>query len=84
MPRHALIDRFTLEAALVGLEHQKSQLDTLATEVRRMLRATDAKGTATAAPKPRKKRRRMSAAARKRISEATRKRWAEYRKQQPA
>jgi hypothetical protein len=81
MPKQTALDHAILEAALVGLQHQKSEIDTKVAEIRRMLRSQPADGTASSstvrpvAPK----RRRMSAAARKRIGEATRKRWAAYR-----
>ena len=78
-----MTDRSILEAALVGLHHQLVQIEDKISELRRRIRAAVKKGppllpSLSASPK----RRRMSAAARKRIGDATRKRWAEYRKMQ--
>jgi hypothetical protein len=84
MPRPALIDQSILEAALVGLQAQRDTLDAKIAAVRSQLRtARKDQG----APTPQvvegpKRRRRMSAAGRKRIADATRKRWATYRAQQ--
>ena len=67
-----------LAAAIEGFEAQKRRIDDQIAEVRQMLDGgrTDSAG----APEPPKgKRRKMSAAARKRISDAQRKRWAESR-----
>ena len=70
-----------LNAALEGLELQKARLEAQIAEVRTRLRQPRAASSsssvaATAAKKPRS----MSAAARKRISEAQKKRWAAYHK----
>jgi len=74
-------DRTILEAALLGLEAQKQQLDQKTAEIRQLL-SGDHSGlpqtTAEAAPR---KRRKMSAAAKKRIAEAQRKRWEAFHKQ---
>ncbi len=72
-----------LEAALEGLELQKSRIEEQIREVRALLGRRGAGGARTAqadvaAPAPR--RRRLSAAARKRIAAAQKRRWAEYRK----
>jgi hypothetical protein len=75
-----------LEAALEGLQLQRSRIDEQIAEVRRLLgqRAAPARSGATAhsggfrAPRAR---RALSAAARKRIAAAQKRRWAEYRKQ---
>ena len=71
----------------MGLEHQKSEIEAKVNEIRRRLRgmspAKAAPAAATAAPKAKTKRV-LSAAARKRIAEATKKRWAEYRAKKAA
>jgi hypothetical protein len=75
--------QFTTEiitAAILGFESQKQQIDTRITELRQMLSGGPAESAA--APEPTKrKRRKMSAAARSRIAEAQRKRWAASRVQ---
>ena len=63
-----------INAAIEGFESQKRRLDAQIAELRQMLNGGPAHSTATSAPKP--DRRRMSAAARKRIGDAQRKRWA--------
>lgn len=69
-----------LAAAILGFEEQKRHIDTKVAELRAMLDGGPAQ-TATASEAPIKKRRgRLSAAARARIAEAQRKRWAAYRK----
>src|ERR1039457_6812929 len=69
-----------LTAAVLGFEEQKRRIDEQIAEIRQML---DGGRTAPAAtPEPTKgKRRKMSAAARKRIGDAQRKRWAESKGQ---
>ena len=72
-----------LEAALEGLEIQKTRIEEQIQQVRKMLGRRGAKSatTAEAAPAVRKGRKRpLSDAARKRIAAAQKKRWAEYRK----
>ena len=84
MARQTAVDRTVLEAALVGLEHQKAQIDEKAAEIRRRLRGMVTTDRETpAAPAPARKRI-LSPAARKRIAEATKKRWAEYRAKKAA
>src|ERR1700730_9746211 len=68
-----------LNAAIEGLESQKSPIDALITDIRQIL-AVGRTGPATAA-EPQKRKRKMSAAARKRIGDAQRKRWAESKRQ---
>lgn len=71
-----------LTAALEGLEMQKVRLEAQIATVRAMLGGKKVKEPeAAAAPA---KRRKLSAAARKRIAVAQKRRWAEFRKQQPA
>src|ERR1035437_4133384 len=77
MPAHKLTAEI-LNAAVEGFEQQKLRIDAQIAELRQMLTGTP---TATAAtPEGPKGRRRMSAAARKRIGDAQRKRWAESKK----
>src|SRR5262249_55232846 len=83
MPRGRQLDRDLLEAALVGFEQKQAEIDRRIVELRTML---DGRGPqpAAATPKIRRKRRKMSAAARKRIGDAARARWAEFRANQSA
>ena len=75
-----------LEAALEGLLAQKQRIEDQIAQVRSMLgkaapraaRSASVASPAVAGAAPRK--RVMSAAARKRIAEAQKKRWAEFRK----
>lgn len=68
-----------LNAAIEGFEAQKSRIDARIAEIRQML--NDGRTETAAAPEQPKRRRKLSAAARKRIGEAQRKRWAESRRQ---
>jgi hypothetical protein len=74
-----LMDRGVLEAALVGLEQKRAEVEELLVEVRKQLRAPGA-GDGVSSAAPARKKRTMSAAVRKRIGDATRRRWAAYRK----
>ena|ERR1035437_7408219 len=77
MPTHKLTPEI-ITAAIVGFEQQKLRIDAQIAELRAMLPGGP---TATAAtPEALKGKRRMSAAARKRIGDAQRKRWAESKK----
>jgi hypothetical protein len=75
-----------LSAALEGLVMQKSRIEAQIAEVKRLLghgkAAPVAAAQAEAPAKTKGGRRKMSAAARKRIADAQKKRWAEYRKAQ--
>ena len=77
-----MLDIATLQAALIGYQAKHDELTAKMTEIRKQLG-----GKPTRAPKtdaaPRKKRK-MSAAGRKAISVATKKRWAEFHKKQKA
>ena len=67
-------------AAILGFEEQKRHIDLQISELRTLLSGGDAESATT--PEPTKgKRRKMSAAGRKAIAEAQRKRWAESKKQ---
>src|SRR5689334_15530323 len=80
MARHSAVDKSILEAALIGLEQQKSEIEAKTAEIRRRLRGLGSAVSvkSEAAPTARAKRV-LSPAARKRIADATRKRWAAYR-----
>jgi hypothetical protein len=78
-----------LAAALDGLELQKQRIEEQIQEVRSLLGKTPGRrgrppgstnGSGTARTAPPTKRVRLSAAARKRIAAAQKRRWAEYRK----
>ena len=64
-----------LAAAIEGFEARKLRIDEQIAEVRQMLKSDQPVATAKAEPQKRP-RRKMSAAARKRIGDAQRKRWA--------
>jgi len=68
-------DAELMAAALLGLEHQRSEIEEQMAEVRRVLRKTDLSGSDV----PRKMGP-MSAAGRERIAAAQRKRWAAVKK----
>jgi hypothetical protein len=70
-------DSAFLEAALLGYRHQLDEIEAKMAEIRSLLRTGSldgpARGTVSAAPA---KKRTISAAGRRRIAEAQRKRWA--------
>ena len=70
-------DHTLLEAALIGYQHQASQIAEKIADIRRQLGGKPTAAAPKAAAVPGKKRS-MSAAARKRIAAAQKKRWAEY------
>jgi hypothetical protein len=74
-----------LKAALEGLQAQKTRIDEQISQVQAMLgkRRGRPPAAAPAAEKPVRKRR-LSAAARKHIAAAQKRRWAEYRKRTAA
>jgi hypothetical protein len=78
MPTHKLTPEI-VTAAIVGFEQQKLRIDAQIAELRAMLPGGPT-ATAAAPGGPKGKRRKMSAAARKRIGDAQRKRWAEAKK----
>jgi hypothetical protein len=82
MPKQIHLDRELLEAALYGLEHKRREMDQRILELRGRL-GGGRTGAAASASGGRKKRT-MSAAARKRIAEAQRKRWAELKAKKAA
>ena len=83
IPQKAVSDPTFLAAALEGLLLQKQRIEDQISTVRSLLgrsgggRAASTSTVAAAVPKAK---RTLSAAARKRIAEAQKKRWAEYRK----
>src|SRR5664280_2433514 len=79
MPTHKLTAEI-LNAAIVGFEQQKLRIDAQIAELRQMLTGTPT-ATAAAPGGPKGKRRKMSAAVRKRMGDAQRKRWAESKKE---
>lgn len=62
-----------IAAAIEGFESKKLRIDGRIAELRQMLRPVTANG---AAPAPAKRKRKLSAAGRKAISDAVKKRWA--------
>ena len=78
MARHSGVDRSILEAALIGLEQQRAEIEAKTAEIRRRLRGLGGESKPEGAPAARAKRV-LSPAARKRIADATKKRWAAYR-----
>lgn len=81
--------REILEAALQGLEAQKQKLDEQIAQVRGMMGTRagrpakkSAGGESEGAPRRARKKRVLSAEARKRIAAAQKKRWAAFRKSQ--
>lgn len=87
MPRARSVENESLlSAALEGLELQKQRIEGQIREVRTLLGKRSGRVTMDAEPagaKPARKRQ-LSAAARKRIAAAQKRRWAEYRKQHAA
>jgi len=71
-------DLSLLEAALVGYRQRRAEIAAKIAELEQRL-GSDASGSLSEAPARRKKRR-ISAAGRRRIAEAQRKRWAAVRK----
>src|SRR5213593_923808 len=79
MPRGRPLDLDLLEAALIGFEHMRIAVDGRIAQLRAILAAKD--GGAKLQP-ARRKRRHLSAAARKRMGDAARARWAKFRARQ--
>jgi hypothetical protein len=80
MANHPLLDEIVLNAALMALDKKRAEIEEQIAEVRRQLRANGAGERSPMSAAPARKKRVLSAAARKRIGEATRRRWAAYRK----
>jgi hypothetical protein len=73
-------DRLLLEAALVGYQAKLAEIQQAIVSIRGQLGERPAAGAPTAKGAKRK----MSAAGRRRIAAAQKKRWAEYNKQKAA
>jgi hypothetical protein len=69
-----------LELALKGLEAERARIELEIAQVRSNLNGSTTSSTAVAIVTKRQGRRKMSAAARRRISEGMKARWAAYRK----
>jgi hypothetical protein len=79
------LDTSLLTAALVGYAQQKGEIEAKIAAIKKQLGGHTATPGGGDAPGPfLKPKRRMSAAARKRIAEAQKKRWAAYRKRKAA
>src|SRR5215831_11250804 len=78
------LNRAIIEAAIVGFERQKERIDETLAELKAQLAGVSGNGHKTEiaeATTPTKVRRKMSAAGRKRIAEAQKKRWAAVHKE---
>jgi len=71
------LNRNVIEAAIVGFEHQKTEIDSQIAELRSML--TGSTPTAAAPEAPATKRKKFSAAARRKMALAQKARWAKIR-----
>src|ERR1019366_9916474 len=76
MPRSPKQDTELLEAALIGFQHRRDQVEQKIAELRSQIGGNSASRPASGASAPKK--RTMSAAARRRIALAQKKRWAAY------
>jgi hypothetical protein len=74
-------DRDMLEAALMGLQHRREEIEKKMAELRAMIGGHAPRRTASA---PARKSRVLSAAARARIAAAQKKRWSAFRKAKAA
>jgi hypothetical protein len=84
MARNLNIDSSILEAALIGYQHQRDEIDVKMAEIRRQIGGQAPRASASAGPVEAPRKRILNAAARKRISAAQRKRWAEFKKAKEA
>jgi hypothetical protein len=80
MAQRIRADRDMLEAALVGLEHRREEIDGKLAELRELIAKMGAGNGGYAAGRPGRRSRVLSAAARARIAAAQKKRWAAFRK----
>jgi hypothetical protein len=71
------VNRNVIEAAIIGFEHQKTQIDNQIAELRSVL--TGPAGIATTSEAPTAKRKKVSAVARQRMALAQKARWAKIR-----
>ena len=74
-------DSSLLHAALVGYRNQLAEIDRAMADIRKRLGSRLNGASATHAPAGKRGRKPLSAAARKRIAEAQKKRWAAFHKQ---
>jgi hypothetical protein len=74
------VDNSFLEAALIGLEAQKRDIETAMAEIQRRLGKISIPGLGPLMTAPTRKKRRISPEGRARIAEAQRKRWAKVKK----
>jgi hypothetical protein len=84
MHKQIATDTSLLQAALIGYHSQLDEITAKMAEIRKELGGKTAKASAAATPSAPRKKRKMSAAGRKAISESTKKRWAEYHKNKTA
>lgn len=77
------ISKAVIEAAIVGFEYQKTQIDNQISELRQMLDGDSTAGTAKSDATPRK-RKKFSAAARQKMALAQKARWAKIKGTSPA
>ncbi|MEN6533477.1 MAG: hypothetical protein ABFD89_07430 [Bryobacteraceae bacterium] len=80
MPIKTTFDPGILSAALEGLELQRKRIELQIAEIRRALGAGSKASAVSPAAEPTRRRRKLSAAGRKRIAEAQKKRWAAFHK----
>lgn len=74
------LDPAMLQAALIGYEVQRKSIESKIAEIRKQLGARATAKSIATTPKNLRRKGAMSAAARKRIAAAQKKRWAAYRK----
>jgi hypothetical protein len=84
MARHLKIDSSILRAALIGYQHERDAIDAKIAEIRLQLEGQTPQASASAGPVEAPRKRVLSAAARRRMAVAQRKRWAEFKKAQEA
>jgi hypothetical protein len=84
MVRNLKIDSSILGAALIGYQHRRDEIDVKIEEIRRQIGGQPPQGSASAAPAEPLTKRVRSAAVRKRMAVAQRKRWAEFKKAKEA
>jgi len=80
MPKKRSLDPWILNAALEGLEDRAQQLDAYIVVVQRLLSTSPGKRVAAAGQGGARPKRKVSAAARRCMAAAQKRRWAEYRK----
>jgi hypothetical protein len=80
MAQRIRADRDMLEAALVGLEHRREEIDGKVAELRELIAKLSPRMGGYEAGRPGRRSRVLSAAARARIAAAQKKRWEAFRK----